>query len=178
MNNFRIPIGGSQLFKKIYNSCDLIIRIGAYVSGLFIVIMTILTFYEVISRSFFGKPTTFAMELSIYAIIGSCFLGASYAVRTQSHITVDLLTNVVNNSWKRIFSYLSNALGLIFSILFTVYGFIHVTKTYSLGTTSTSLLRIPMYIPELLLPIGGILLIMAFILQIIDGGVHKGGDHL
>jgi len=166
------------LLKKIYNSCDFLIRIGAYVSGLFIVIMTVLTFYEVIARSFFSKPTTFAVELSIYAVIGSCFLGGAYAVRTHSHITVDLLTNVVNDSWKRIFAYISNALGLIFSILFTVYGFIHVVKTYSLGTTSTSLLRIPMYIPELLLPIGGILLIITFILQIIDGGIHKGGGHL
>lgn len=87
------------MLKKIYNSCDFLIRIGAYVSGLFIVIMTVLTFYEVIARSFFSKPTTFAVELSIYAVIGSCFLGGAYAVRTHSHITVDLLTNVDNDLW-------------------------------------------------------------------------------
>lgn len=166
------------MFKKIYKGCDFLIRVGAYLAGLFIILTTLFTFYEVISRSIFGKPTTFATELSIYAIIGSCFLGGAYAVRTYSHIAVDLLINAVNDMWKIILAYISNALGLVFSIIFTIYGFLHVAKTYSLGTTSTSLLRIPMYIPELLLPIGGVLLVIAFILQIIDGGVHEGGDHL
>jgi len=166
------------LFKKIYNGFDNLIKLGAYIAGLFIVLTTFMTFYEVIARSFFGKPTTWATELSIYAIIGSCFLGGAYAVRTYSHIAVDLLINAVNDGWKTILAYLSNALGLVFSIIFTIYGFFHVANTYKLGITSTSLLRIPMYIPELLLPVGGILLIIAFVLQIVDGGVHRGGDHL
>lgn len=49
-----------------------------------------------------------------------------------------------------------------------------------LGVTSSSssLLRIPMYLPEMFLPVGGVLLCLAFVLQIIDGGIHKGGEHI
>lgn len=166
------------MLKKIYNGFDYLIKLGAYIAGLFIVLTTVMTFYEVVSRAFFNRPTTWATELSIYAIIGSCFLGGAYAVRTYSHIAVDLLINAVNDMWKTILAYLSNALGLVFSIIFTIYGFFHVANTFKLGTTSTSLLRIPMYLPELILPVGGILLMIAFVLQIIDGGVHRGGDHL
>lgn len=135
-------------------------------------------FYEVISRWLFNKPTIWATELSIYAIIGSCYLGSAYAVRTYAHITVDLLINNVNDRMKTLLAYLSNALGLVFSLIFTFYGAHHVMNTLELGVTSSSLLRIPMYLPEIMLPVGGVLMCLAFTLQIIDGGIHKGGEHI
>lgn len=164
--------------KKVYNFLDLLIRWGAYTAGVLILITTVMTFYEVVSRSFFGKPTSWATELSIYAIIGSCFLGSAYAVRTYAHITVDLLINNVNDRIKTLLAYLTNSLGLVFSVIFTLYSYLHVIKTFNLQVTSASLLRIPMYIPESLLVIGGVLMCIAFFLQIIDGGIHKGGEHL
>jgi C4-dicarboxylate transporter, DctQ subunit len=164
--------------KSLYNFSDLLIKIGAYISGFFIIVTTFMIFFEVISRWLFNKPTIWATELSIYAIIGSCFLGSAYAVRTYSHITVDLLINNVNDRMKTLLAYLSNAMGLIFSIIFTYFGVHHVMNTFELGVTSASLLRIPMYLPEMFIPVGGVLLCLAFILQIIDGGIHKGGEHI
>ncbi len=176
LNDFQVK--GEPIVKKVYHFADLLVRWGAYIAGVLILITTFMTFYEVVSRSFFDKPTSWATELSIYAIIGSCFLGSAYAVRTYSHITVDLLINNVNDRMKTILAYLSNSLGLLFSVIFTIYSYLHVIKTFKLNVTSASLLRIPMYIPESLLVAGGVLLCIAFILQLIDGGVHKGGEHL
>ena len=164
--------------KKVYNFFDFLIKLGAYIAGVLILITTVMTFYEVVSRSLFNAPTSWATELSIYAIIGSCFLGSAFAVRTYSHITVDLLINSVNDRFKTILAYITNALGLLFSVIFTIYTFSHVLKTYELGVTSASLLRVPMYLPETFLLVGGLLLCIAFILQIIDGGVHEGGEHI
>ncbi|WP_080873679.1 TRAP transporter small permease [Oceanobacillus timonensis] len=162
----------------LYKFSDLLIKYAAYLAGILIFVTTLMTFYEVLSRSFFGTPTSWATELSTYAIIGSCFLGTAYAVRSYAHITVDLLVNRVNDATRKVFAYICNVLGLLFSIILTWYGFTHVSLTFELGTTSTSLLRVPMYLPELFIPVGGVLLIIAFILQLIDGGVHKGGESL
>ncbi len=170
--------GKRTFFQMFFSFCDGIIKLGAYIAGAFILIATFSIFYEVASRAIFGEPTIWATEISIYCIVGSCFLGSAFAVRTYGHITVDLLINAVNNKWKTVLAYLSNTFGLIFSVIFTLYGFLHVQKTLELGVTSSSLLRIPMYLPEMLLPIGGILMIIAFILQLKDGGIHQGGDHL
>ena len=79
--------------KLLYRMSDLLINIGAYLAGLLILLTTFMIFYEVISRAFFNQPTIWATELSIYAIIGSGFLGSAYAVRAYAHITVDLLIN-------------------------------------------------------------------------------------
>jgi len=163
-----------SFLKLLYRSVDKVISFGGIISGIFVLIATGMTFYEVVSRSFFNKPTIFATELSIYAVIGSCFIGAGYALRTFSHITVDLLTNAVPPRVQNVLSIISNLLGLLFSVIFTWYGIHHVQGTYALGITSSSLLRVPMYLPELLLPIGGLVLSLAFVLQIIDCFSKKG----
>lgn len=167
-----------KIFQWCYRAFDRLITAGGIIAGILIVATTCMTTYDVLSRAVFNKPTVWATELSIYAIIGSCFLGSAYAVRTYSHITVDLLLNYVSDRVRKILGYVSNTLGLIFSFIFTLYGLEHAINTYKIGTTSSSLLRIPMYLPELFLPIGGALLCIAFALQLIDGRAHKGGGHL
>ena len=164
--------------KKVYFTLDRLITWGAYFAGFLILLTTLMTFTEVIMRSFLHKPTIWATELSIYSIIGSCFFGSAYAIRAYSHITVDLLINNVNDGIKTMLAYISNSLGLVFSIIFTVYSLFHLIDVYQLQSTSTSLLRIPMYIPNSLLFFGGILMCIAFVLQLIDGGIHRGGENL
>lgn len=164
--------------KSVMSAVDSVIRVSAYIAGVLILVTTVMTTYEVVARSFLNKPTTWATELSIYAIIGSCFLGSAYGIRTYAHVSVDLLINNINNKFKTIFVILTNALGLLFSIVFTLYSFFRVLDTYNAGTTSSSMLKIPMYLPQSFLIIGGILMSFAFILQFFDGGLGEGSDRL
>ncbi|PJW13422.1 TRAP transporter small permease [Geobacillus stearothermophilus] len=164
--------------RRLYHFLDRLIQAGGAIAGILIILTTGMTTFDVIARSVFNRPTTWATELCIYAIIGSCFLGSAYTLRTYSHITVDLLINLVPSKAQKILAYASNVCGFIFSLIFTIYSVEHVVNTYQLGTTSSSLLRIPMYLPEMFLPIGGLLLCIAFILQIVDGEAQKGDGHL
>lgn len=165
-----------KLFHSIYKGLDRLIYWGGLLAGLLIVITTGMIFYEILSRSLFNAPTTWATELTIYAIIGSCFLGSAYAVRENAHIKVDLLLHNVPLSIRRVMLMISCILGLLFGILCTWFGFEHVKQSMELGFTSASLLRIPMYIPESLIPIGGLLLSFAFALQWVDYYNGKGEE--
>jgi C4-dicarboxylate transporter DctQ subunit len=163
-----------RLWQMLYKGLDRVIYWGGIVAGFFIVLTTGMIFYEIVSRSLFDAPTTWATELTIYAIIGSCFVGAAFAVRADAHIKVDLLLHNVPASVRRWMLIISAILGLAFSLIFTWFGWEHVMQSMELGFTSTSLLQIPMYIPEMLLPVGGILLCFAFLLQLVD--YARGGE--
>ncbi|MFM1652036.1 TRAP transporter small permease [Brevibacillus sp. B_LB10_24] len=154
--------------KSVYAGLDRIITLGGLVAGIFILCATGMIFYEVVSRFLFNAPTIWATELSIYTIIGSCFFGAAYTLRRNGHIRVDLLLHNVSAPIRKGLLMVTCVIGLIFSIVFTVYGWEHVISSKEFGFTSASLLRIPMYIPEMLLPLGGILLCFSFLLQFID----------
>jgi C4-dicarboxylate transporter DctQ subunit len=164
-----------KLFQWLYRGLDKIIYWGGIAAGVFIILTTGMIFYEVVSRFLFNAPTTWATELTIYAIIGSCFVGAAYALREDAHIKVDLLLHNVPAHVRKIMLIVSSVLGLMFSVVFTWFGWEHVMQSKELGFTSASLLRIPMYIPEMLLPIGGTLLCFAFLLQLVDYAQGKDG---
>ncbi|EMT50198.1 MULTISPECIES: TRAP transporter small permease [Brevibacillus] len=157
-----------KFFQVLYGWIDSLIKFGGVIAGIFIVLATGMTFYEIVSRSLFNAPTIWATELTIYAIMGSCFIGAAYAVRVDAHIKVDLLLHNVSASVRRWMLIASALIGLLFSLVFCYLSWEHVQQSMELGFTSASLLQIPMYIPEMLLPIGGVLLGLAFLLQLVD----------
>lgn len=157
-----------KLFQILYNGADRLIKWGGMIAGIFIVLTTGMIFFEIVSRFLFNAPTIWATELSIYAIIGSCFLGSAYAVRADAHIKVDLLLHNVSAAARRWMLIVSTVIGILFSVVFTYFSWEHVLSSMELGFTSASLLQIPMYIPEMLLPIGGVLLCLAFLLQLVD----------
>jgi C4-dicarboxylate transporter DctQ subunit len=162
-------------FQWLYRGLDSIIYWGGIAAGVLIILTTGMIFYEVVSRYLFNAPTIWATELTIYAIIGSCFIGAAYALREDAHIKVDLLLHNVSGPVRKIMLVISSVLGLLFSLVFAWYGWEHVKQSMELGFTSASLLRVPMYIPEMLLPIGGTLLCFAFLLQLVDYAQGKEG---
>lgn len=87
---------------------------------------------------------------------------------------MDLLLHNVPVKVQKLMLILSGILGVIFSLIFTWFSWEHVFQSHQLGFTSSSLLRVPMYIPEMLLPIGGFLLVLAFLLQLTDYLCEKG----
>ncbi|WP_019120304.1 TRAP transporter small permease [Brevibacillus massiliensis] len=165
-----------KILKSVYAGLDRLITLGGLMAGIFIFCATGMIFYEVISRFLFNAPTIWSTELSIYAIIGSCFFGAAYTLRRNGHIKVDLLLHNVFAPIRKGMLMVSCVIGFLFSTVFTVYGWEHVSSSKELGFTSASLLRIPMYIPEMLLPLGGILLCFSFLLQFVDTMNGKGEE--
>src|SRR5690625_4108592 len=152
----------------LYDLIDKIIRCAAILGAIMIVAIVILVFYEVFVRTVLNAPTVWTLELTIYCLIGSCFLSVGYLVREDKHIKVDILIESVPESVKRTLLLASFIVGLLFSILLTWYGWNTVISSFQLDLRSLSSLRLPMYIPHMLIPIGGILLSLSFILKIIE----------
>lgn len=56
--------------------------------------------YEIISRQFFDAPTFWAFELA-YMMMGTIFMfGIAYALKTKSHVNVDLVYHVLSPRWQ------------------------------------------------------------------------------
>jgi TRAP-type mannitol/chloroaromatic compound transport system permease small subunit len=63
----------------------------ARISGWLILPLTFVLVYEVLSRKFFQRPTTWASDVS-YMLYGALFmLGAAYALQRGAHIRTDFL---------------------------------------------------------------------------------------
>lgn len=79
--------------------------------------MTVITFANVVARFVFNSNILWALELTVFLFGWLVLLGASYAVKTHSHLGVDAVINMVSPPMRRVLGLVSVACCLIFSLL-------------------------------------------------------------
>lgn len=80
-------------------------------------LMTLITFANVIARFGFNSNILWALELTVFLFAWLVLLGASYAVKTHSHLGVDAIVNMVSKPVRRAMALFSVACCLAFSLL-------------------------------------------------------------
>ncbi|GAB5389494.1 MAG: TRAP transporter small permease [Alphaproteobacteria bacterium] len=70
-------------------------------------LMTLITFANVIARYVFNANILWALEATVFLFAWLVLLGASYGVKTSSHIGVDLLVNMANPALRKIMTFLA-----------------------------------------------------------------------
>lgn len=80
-------------------------------------IMTVATFSNVIARYIFNDSILWALELTVFLFAWMVLLGASYAIKKNSHLGVDILINVLSPQKRRILGLIAVFFCLLFSFL-------------------------------------------------------------
>lgn len=80
-------------------------------------IMTVATFSNVIARYIFNDSILWALELTVFLFAWMVLLGASYAIKKNSHLGVDILINVLSPQKRRIIALIAVFFCLLFSFL-------------------------------------------------------------
>ncbi len=92
-------------------------RIEETIIALLLGLMTVITFANVIARYVFNSNILWALELTVFMFAWLVLLGASYAVKTHSHLGVDAIINMVSPPMRRVLALISVTCCLIFSLL-------------------------------------------------------------
>jgi len=132
----------------------------------FVLIMVLLISYDVIARYIFNAPTIWADEISGYLLVGIVFLGLGYGLETGAHISVDLIIDMLSPKKHHSVHLATDILTLLIVIMFTWESFVVVLRSYNEGKIALSLLLTPLYLPQLLIPIGFAVLCLQLILEI------------
>ena len=122
--------------------------------------------YEVMARYFFLKPTVWAAELSQLCLIWGCLLAMAHLLALRRHITVNAVTNLLPPLGRRIAAGLALVLVVIFSVIVAIWGWDIFYDSFSRGRTTGSLLNLPVWIAELSVPLGFVLLALQGLVEI------------
>lgn len=99
-------------------------------------IMTLLTFANVVARYVFNSNIFWALELTVFLFAWLVLLGASYAVKTFSHLGVDAIVNMMSSRKKRAFGLISAAVCIIYAFLLVKGGWDYWAPYANLSPTS------------------------------------------
>jgi len=142
--------------------------LSSFLLNLALIAFIILTFsviYEVIARSILNKPTIWSLEIVTYMISCVAFFGSAYVLRINKHLEINLFTKILPIKVRLIFNLIANIIAFIFCFIAFYYGCKLINLSYILGVVSVSELRVPLWIPQMTVPIGFFALSLEFLIR-------------
>jgi TRAP-type C4-dicarboxylate transport system permease small subunit len=142
-------------------------RLNFYVSvvGMALLIpLMLLTTGDVVGRSFFRKPIPGSFELSEFILAVFILLGAAYTQQVKGHVGVDFVTSRLSIRARGICEIITTLLSLFIIAIVIWIGFLEGIKE----KTVSDMLRIPQYPFRLLVSVGGSLLWLELLIDLVN----------
>ncbi len=83
-------------------------------------LMTVITFANVIARYVFNSNILWALETTVFLFAWLVLIGASYCIKTRTHLGVDVILNIVSPATRKTLAIISVICCLAFSILLLI----------------------------------------------------------
>lgn len=131
-------------------------KIIKFVMAVSTIILSIVTFGQVIARFVFKNPLQWGQDIIRLSFVYLVFWGAAYCVHEKEHLNIDILLTSVNNNARKIIELIINIILALFFIFLIYYGIIF---TQSGSSQQAPYLPIPMSIYYVSLPSAAILML-------------------
>ena len=144
-------------------------EIAGYLSAVALVLATVIMVYGVALRYFFGRPTVWQTEVSIYLLVFVTFVGAAYGLKHHAHVGVDLLIDRLPVRPQLVVRITTGvlALGVVGVVIWSSYG--TWLEAAQGGFRTPTALRAPLSLVYAILPLGMLLVAFQYIALVIDG---------
>jgi TRAP-type C4-dicarboxylate transport system permease small subunit len=155
-------------------------RLGIALAASVLIASLFLIVYSVVMRYLLNQPVAWVDELVGYLLVATVMLAAADALLQGEHIAVDILTERLSlrGRWLTLLGGLVTVAGS--AVLLAVEGVDMVRFSKMVGLMSNGYMAVPMWIPQLLVPIGAVLMglaaVVAFVAAWRRGPVADSGE--
>lgn len=148
-----------KLLDGIYNS-------AAALAALFLIGLLVMVLLSIVSRQLhFHVPGTDAY--AGYLMAASGFLALAHTLKRGEHIRVTLLVNALKGRWKKALELWALGLATLLALLFAVYSCKLAWQSRVFNDISTGSDATPLWIPQLAMAFGAVILVAAFIDELV-----------
>lgn len=126
-----------------------------------LVVMTGLTFVNVVSRYVFSASLSFSEEITTYLFVLLSLLGAAIAAKRGAHLGFTLITEHVGEKVGRVLNIVAMAFATAFSGLICYYGVFMVINQFNKGQV-TGAMQLPEWIFGAFVPVGALFVTVRF----------------
>jgi TRAP-type C4-dicarboxylate transport system permease small subunit len=136
-----------KVVDRISDGLALLAAILMFATGVFLT-------WEVGGRYLFGAPTTWAQEVSELCLLWAVFLAVAAMIRRRQNIAIDVLFAAVPRPAQRMFDIIALVFVLVFLVLTARSGFEIAWESYWRGSTTGTMVDIPIFWEEAAVPVG------------------------
>lgn len=152
--------GAHRTVRAVDRLSRLLSDIGIAISGLAMLVSLVLVIYGVVLRYALNRPQSWLDELVGYLLVATVMLGAADALRQREHIAIDIITGRLDHKkrfWVAVLALLCVA-ATAFLFIYEGWGAVAFSKMVDMR--STGHLDMPIWTMQLLIPVGGALLLL------------------
>jgi TRAP-type C4-dicarboxylate transport system permease small subunit len=143
-------------------------KIGSFIGAVFMFLIMIIVFGDVVMRYVFNSPFSWAYDLiALYLMAGVFFLILSEAYASNAHVNVDILQQKLPPSGIRLTEIVTCIVGIIVFSLITWFGWQRAVESYRAADVMAGAIPWPMWPSIGLVPLGAGLLTLRLILHLV-----------
>lgn len=165
----------------LFRWVDRISDLAGYISGVLLLVSTLVICEAVTLRYIIGAPTVWQTELSVYLLMFAAFVGGAYGLKHGDHVNVDLIIDKLPPKARVAMNIVAAILGLLFVAVVAYISFKlwwHATTT---GMRSGTAWNPRMTFPYFIIPLGMTLIGLQYLSILYDRfrDLREGGteDH-
>ena len=140
-------------------------------------VMILVAFLQIVLRNTLSTGVSWGDPLVRYLVLWVGFIGASLATKEEKHITIEVFSRWFPENRTIYFKLVSQLVSIMICSLLTVAGWTFVKNEARMG--GVSLLNIPIWVPQTIIPITFALMTLRFLINLIAALpiVLKPGDY-
>ena len=144
-------------------------ELAGWLSAAALIAATLVMMHGVALRYFFGLPTIWQTELSVYLLMFVAFVGGAYGLKHHAHVGVDLLVDRLPEKPRLVVRLVTTllVLGVVLAVLYSSTAQWH--EAYEGGFRSSTAWRAPLSVVYAIVPVGMLLIALQLVAFLIDG---------
>ena len=150
-------------------------QIEAALITILLTLMILTAFSQIVLRNFFASGIDWGDALVRYLVVWVAFIGAAIATREGKHITIDLLSRWLTGGGRIAVQALACFFSAVICALLTLAAIKFIWFEAQMG--GTAFLKLPVWVPELIMPVTFGLMTLRFVMGMIECGIRiaEGG---
>jgi len=150
-----------KLLAKVTKIYARIIDITTLLAGILVIFLMLSVGLEVTLRHFFGRPTSWVVEIAGYILLYIPFLVAAWVLKREGHVRMDLVLNQLSPKSRSLVDAITSVIGAIICFVLTWFGV--KAALYFIGYQTPTILMMPKSIIIAIIPVGALLLFIQFL---------------
>ena len=147
----------------------------SWVCALLFAAMVVVGTYQIVTRYFFGRPSTVSEELLTYSFTWMALLSSALVFGKRDHMRMGFLADKITGTPRKVLESIRECLVLLLAAVVMLYGGVSIMKLTM--TQVTASLGIPMGTVYTVLPLSGALIVVYSVLNIIDLATDSVEEH-
>ncbi|MEQ9814042.1 MAG: TRAP transporter small permease [Azospirillaceae bacterium] len=145
---------------------DALTKLSVWLAMGIILLMTGIVAVDLVMRNLANQSLMIVDEVVGQLTVAMAFLGISYGLRRHALLRVELIYRRLSAKAGAVVRICFDLASLFYTVLVIWFGIRLVDSSMRLEVVSLSLLQTPMWIPQMVIPVGGGILILALVAEL------------